>query len=75
MLNLLHWPALWPGVFEAHELFHLFVMAGSLSHFWFILTSVATFDRAAPPPRPTPEALAVRTRRPSWMSRLSRGIS
>ena len=29
MFNLLHWPVLWPGVFAAHELFHLFVMAGS----------------------------------------------
>ena len=56
VLNLLHWPVLWPGVFQAHELFHLFVMAGSLSHFWFILTAVATFDPAAPlaaRPRPS----------------------
>ena len=52
VLNLLHWPVLWPGVFQAHELFHLFVMAGSLSHFWFILTAVATFDPAAPLNRP-----------------------
>jgi hemolysin III len=41
VLNLLHWPELWPGVFRAHELFHLFVMAGSLAHFWFMLTVVA----------------------------------
>ncbi len=78
VLNLLHWPVLWPGVFEAHELFHLFVMAGSLSHFWFIFSAVATFDPAAPPRRPAPalaEAGPVRNRRPTWVSRLSRGIS
>lgn len=36
VLNLLKWPNLAPGVFGAHELFHLFVMAGSLAHFLFI---------------------------------------
>lgn len=40
-INLLEWPVLWPGVFGAHELFHLFVMAGSLCHFTFMLTVVA----------------------------------
>jgi hemolysin III len=39
-LNLLAWPVLWPGVFGPHEVFHLFVMAGSLSHFWFVLKVV-----------------------------------
>ena len=28
LLNLMHWPVLWPGVFGSHELFHLWVMAG-----------------------------------------------
>src|SRR3954447_18916190 len=37
VLNLLHRPVLWEGVFDAHALFHLFVIAGSLLHFWFIL--------------------------------------
>jgi hypothetical protein len=46
MFNLLHWPVLWPGVFAAHELFHLFVMAGSLAHFWFMLAVVAPYERA-----------------------------
>jgi hemolysin III len=40
LLNLLAWPVLWPGFFGAHEVFHLFVMAGSLSHFWFVLKVV-----------------------------------
>jgi hemolysin III len=44
ILNVLNWPALWPGVFAAHELFHLFVMAGSLAHFWFMLQVVARFE-------------------------------
>jgi hemolysin III len=49
VLNLLHRPVLWEGVFEAHALFHLFVIAGSLLHFWFILKVVVPFqwDEAA----------------------------
>jgi hemolysin III len=35
------WPRLKPGVFGFHELWHLFVMAGSLSHFWAVLRYVA----------------------------------
>lgn len=45
VINLLHWPVFRPGVFAAHELFHLFVMAGSLAHFWFILKVVAPLER------------------------------
>jgi hemolysin III len=45
VLNLLHWPALWPGIFSVHDLFHLFVMAGSLAHFWFILKVIVPFGR------------------------------
>src|SRR5262245_29436332 len=33
VLNLLRWPDLWPGMFGPHELFHLFVLAGSLAHY------------------------------------------
>ena len=43
VLNLLHWPVLCPGVFGAHELFHLFVLAGSLAHYLFILKVVVPF--------------------------------
>ena len=43
VLNLMHWPVLWPGIFGTHELFHLFVLAGSLTHFWFILKVVVPF--------------------------------
>jgi hemolysin III len=44
ILNLIHWPALWPGTFGTHDLFHLFVIAGSLTHFWFILRVVVPFE-------------------------------
>jgi hemolysin III len=43
VLNLLHWPALWPGIFGTHELFHLFVLAGSLAHYLFILKVAVPF--------------------------------
>src|SRR5262245_44513712 len=43
VLNLLGWPALWPGSFGAHDLFHLFVIAGSLVHYRFILRVIAPF--------------------------------
>ncbi len=43
VLNVLHWPALWPGVFGAHELFHFFVLAGSLAHCLFNLKVVVPF--------------------------------
>jgi hemolysin III len=35
------WPRLKPGIFGFHELWHLFVMAGSISHFWVVLRYVA----------------------------------
>ncbi len=46
VINLLEWPNPWPGVFGRHEIFHLFVMAGSLSHFWFMLTVVVPYAPA-----------------------------
>ncbi len=36
LLNVMNWPNLWPGVIGPHEVFHLWVMAGSFAHFWFI---------------------------------------
>ena len=47
VFNLLHWPRPWPGVFGHHEIFHLWVMAGSSAHFWFMLTAVIPFAGAA----------------------------
>ena len=51
VLNLLRWPVLWPGHFGAHELFHLFVLAGSLAHYRLMLRVVVPFGRG-------PEGLA-----------------
>jgi len=46
-LNLIGRPVVWEGFIAAHELFHLFVIAGSLYHFLFVLRVVAA--RAAEP--------------------------
>jgi len=43
LLNLLKWPVIWPGVVGSHEVFHLWVMAGSVAHYWFMLTVVVPF--------------------------------
>jgi hemolysin III len=43
VLNVLHWPVLFPGTFDTHELFHFFVLAGSFAHFQFILKVVVPF--------------------------------
>lgn len=45
LLNYHHWPTLWPDVFSAHELSHLFVMAGSASHVWLMLRIVIPAQR------------------------------
>jgi hemolysin III len=70
VLNVLHWPVLWPGVFQHHELFHVFVMAGSLAHFGFMLDVVAPAEpsRLAWWARPAPQWLHA-----SW-SRLGQGL-
>ena len=47
VLNVLRWPALWPGTFGPHELFHLFVLAGSLAHYYLILKVAVPFDPRA----------------------------
>ena len=57
VLNLLNEPVLWPGVFQAHELFHLFVVAASMCHFYFMLTVVIPSDadlQYEPAPAPSP---------------------
>ena len=40
VLNLARWPVFLPGVFAAHELFHLFVIAGSACHVFFMIKVV-----------------------------------
>jgi hemolysin III len=56
VLNLAHWPAPWPGVVGSHEVFHLWVMGGTLAHFWFMLTVVVPFAYSVEEAsRPQPE--------------------
>jgi hemolysin III len=45
-INLAKWPALWPSVVGPHELFHVFVMAGTLTHFAFMVRWIVPFDRS-----------------------------
>jgi len=47
VLNLLHWPVLLPGIFGAHELFHLLVLAGSVAHYRFILKVIVPFAQVS----------------------------
>jgi hemolysin III len=47
VFNVLQWPALSPGIFGSHELFHVLVLGGSLAHYLFILNVVVPFGQAA----------------------------
>jgi hypothetical protein len=46
VINLAGWPVLLPGYIGAHDLFHVFVLAGSACHVVFMLQTVVP---AAPP--------------------------
>jgi hemolysin III len=46
MLFITKRPRLWPRVFSYHELFHVFVVAGSALHYTVMLRYVAGFPRA-----------------------------
>ena len=60
VLNLSHWPVLFPGIFAAHEVFHFFVIAGTTCHVLFMLGVVV--------PSPEPATLPVRARSaPLWL--------
>jgi hemolysin III len=45
VLNAARWPSFMPGIFGSHELFHVFVMAGSLTHFVFMMKILVPFKR------------------------------
>ncbi len=47
VINVLHWPVIWPGVFGSHELFHVFVIGGSLAHYDLMLRLAIPFNFAA----------------------------
>jgi hemolysin III len=57
LFYILQWPILWPGVIGAHELLHLADMAGSLTHFWFVIKYVAPFERLALPAEVAPSPI------------------
>jgi hemolysin III len=38
------WPSLLPGVFGFHEIWHLFVMAGSTAHFWAVFRHISRMN-------------------------------
>jgi hemolysin III len=59
VLNLMHWPAVVPGVFAAHEIFHFFVIAGTTCHVLFMLGVVI------PSPGPTTLPIPAGSRLPS----------
>jgi hemolysin III len=48
ILNVLNCPTLVPGVFGPHEVFHLFVMAGTACHYYFMFVHVAPYRRVVP---------------------------
>ncbi|WP_165235293.1 PAQR family membrane homeostasis protein TrhA [Aquisphaera insulae] len=58
VFNLVHFPVIWPGVFQAHELFHVLVVAASVCHFHFIATmakaAMRDLDREPRGPVPVP---------------------
>jgi hemolysin III len=69
IINLAKWPVFSPGFFGAHELFHLFVIAGSASHVWFMLQVVI------PAPWPGTRPVTVRSQpRPALLLRWARAM-
>lgn len=66
VLNVMHWPMLWPGVVGPHEVFHFWVLAGSLAHFWFLFSVVVPFVWAS-------EAKAAPSASPVWVGGRGRG--
>ncbi len=61
VVNWLHWPRLWPGVFSAHEIMHLCVLGGTFCHFLLMLRIVVPFQLESEPEvaEELPEGLAV----------------
>ncbi|HEV3116467.1 MAG TPA: hemolysin III family protein [Gemmataceae bacterium] len=43
IVDYFEWPALYPGIFAHHELFHLFTMAGTFCHYAFTLLYVVPY--------------------------------
>ncbi len=79
IINLSGWPAIAPGVFGAHELFHFFVLAGSGWHFYFMhevvifaenpANSQATSLKFSSSPIPVPKLLRRKRERLNQVNR------
>lgn len=48
LIHVLDWPPLWPGVVGAHEVFHVLVVAASITHYRFILRVIAPWNHPLP---------------------------
>jgi hemolysin III len=68
VINLAKWPVLSPASFASHELFHLFVIAGSACHVFFMMQVVI------PAPWPGTRAAPVRQPRPALLLRWARAM-
>ena len=52
LADLFHFPRGLPGLFGAHEVFHLFAMGGTFCHYIFMVKHVFPFRRRAVKPQP-----------------------
>lgn len=50
VVNLVRWPVLLPHLVGPHEVLHVFVLAGTLTHFGFMVRRVVPFERTPLPP-------------------------
>lgn len=68
-INLAKWPVFSPGFFASHELFHLFVIAGSACHIYFMMQVVI------PAPWPGTRPIPMRSQpRPALLLRWARAM-
>jgi hemolysin III len=61
LADLFHWPRVLPGLFGAHEVFHLFAMGGTLCHFLFMVRHAFPTRRRTTPPRGVPKPPALQS--------------
>jgi len=73
IVNLAGQPVLIPGIFAAHELSHIFVMAGSACHFYFMIGVVV--PAVEPGPEPEPSAATSFIPVPKFLARRRERIS
>lgn len=60
LADLFHWPRVLPGLFGAHEVFHLFAMGGTMCHFVFMIRHAFPSRRRIAAPRSAPKPVALR---------------